>query len=138
MGSATFWFDVTYISITDMRFPATPEHVCVPPASPGVVSPETLMPRTLSISAGVRNVQGFLACAPAIEQEASIRSANTAVKRFMNFSFSFGQISSACHPDGVGHFGRKSDFVLDLPAFGWVMKLELHAAFTFFHCDATA
>src|SRR5262245_62623742 len=79
-GSAIFGspgFGGAYIVPTDMPFTASPLQVTVLlPCTLPWVNLETLIPKTLSISAAVRSLQGST-CAAACNTEASRTNANT-------------------------------------------------------------
>src|SRR5215467_7431606 len=91
MGSAIFGspgFGAAYIIPTDMPFTASPLQVTVLlPCTLPWVNLGTFKPNALSISAGVKSLQGST-CAVAGNMKASRTNANTAIRRFMYFSYS--------------------------------------------------
>src|SRR5215831_20115224 len=91
MGSAIFGspgFGGAYIIPTDVPFTASPLQVTVLlPCTLPWVNLGTLIPKTVSISAGVRSLQGST-CAAAGKDAASNTNANMVIRRFINLSFS--------------------------------------------------
>src|SRR5262252_6175355 len=103
-GSAIFGspgFGGAYIIPTDMPFTASPLQVTVLlPCTLPWVNLGTFKPNALSISAGVKSLQGST-CAVAGNMKASRTNANTAIRRFMYFSYSpfckLGSLGVASH-----------------------------------------